>query len=124
MYAHGEIQEVMASEISRGKGWLDLSGFQVRPVRIDRRREKNRRAIECLAEGRSVNETAALTHLHRTTVLRIRKDNQKLFDGVLCGCGRPARHSGWCRARISKSEAIQRFYATGTWKEAQFKARP
>lgn len=58
------------------------------------------RMKEAFAAGYSIRATARLTGLDRKTVSRYFPRG----DGLLCVCGQPIEHEGWCRSRYEQNQ--------------------
>lgn len=68
------------------------------------------RAKECLLTGKGNRNVARLMGMKPQTVARLRKAVEiERGATILCACGRPATHRGWCRVRYAASPARQAF---------------
>lgn len=91
-----------------------------RPLRQDNRRHcfprngKLHKIVLLLYQGCCDREIRRQTGSHSTTVAKIRAIQEKFIgEPILCPCGRPANHRGWCRERLKRSPKRRAFL--GAW---------
>ncbi len=67
------------------------------------------RIAELTRAGATTREIKAATGAHTVTVMR----HQRLLGltEILCGCGLPIKHRGWCPERYARSVKRQAFMA-------------
>lgn len=67
---------------------------------------------QLIMEGRSMRAIRREVGGSTNTIVKLRRVIEILRgDQVLCACGQPARHQGFCEWRIAQSESRQRYLA-------------
>lgn len=68
---------------------------------------------EHIEKGKSIRETMEETGVAKQTIMKIRKAVVEMADEkgtpILCECGKPAGHNGWCKERLAKKPARKEF---------------
>jgi len=72
-------------------------------------------AVELFKMGWSIRRVCAVTELSKTTANKI----QRRMPKILCVCGKPVTHRGWCSYRYAQSELRQEFMRK--WHKKQIK---
>lgn len=63
--------------------------------------------IWSLLHGFSLRQIAHECEVHKETVRRYRRDYEAKHGAIMCFCGKPATHRGWCWVRFNRSKKRQ-----------------
>lgn len=68
---------------------------------------KLRNIYDALVAGGGIRAVARTLNVHKTTVGKVRRQIVKQSGEILCACGLPTTHQGWCRVRFAASPKRQ-----------------
>lgn len=76
--------------------------------------EKVQTAQTLFLNAKSIRQVAAIVGIARNTAEGIRR-RMPNYRNILCACGKPALHRGWCAVRFQQSPKRQEFMQSKGW---------